>query len=250
MGAAPPSGERVAAGARPDAGGDGACRGAAISLLAAAVDPRCAVSPRDWEALLRAAGTSDAGALQTGAREDAKGIRQRARREGDRVVVSLVNEGAGPVVLPVRFHPGHPELAFSVLAALDEQTVFELAPPVLDVPREPPRIGGVRPSDTHRGGPPVVLDDGPPVAHVHSARIELPPGGVAHARLAVDPRIVRRLDRSCDAGAGTGQDAGLDARLGGCLPARLPKGHVVLYVGQLVAPTVESPPARVEWDLP
>ncbi len=242
--------------ARRDAGElHGACEGAALSLLTAAVDPRCAVTEREWNDLVRAA-DSAASTARVGAGDGPKSkvrLRQEARREGDNVVVSIVNGGSTPLVVPLRYHPGHPELAFSVLAESEGHGVFELAAPRNDAPaHEPP--GPAKASTA--GGRPFVrpstlseLDAGAAYQRVHSARIRLPPGGVARARLVIDPRIVKRLDRTCsDAGARSRRDGGGDEDE--CLPARLPKGRVVLHVGQLVTATEAGEPARVEWDAP
>ena len=232
--------------ARRDAGDvDRACEGAALSLLTAAVDPRCAVTEREWNDAVRALEGE-------GPRPNVK-LRQEARRDGDSVVVSIVNGGSAPLVVPLRYHPGHPELAFSVLAESAGRGVFELAPPRDDAPaREPPGVAkGLAPGSRPPARPSTLaaLDAGPGYARVHSARIRLPPGGVARARLVIDPRIVKRLDRTCsDAGARTRADGGGDGE--DCLPARLPKGHVVLHVGQLVTATDAGEPARVEWDAP
>lgn len=254
--------------ARRDAGAVGpACEGPVVSLLAAAVDPRCAVTEREWTELTRAVGAGEdaartPGSAGGGGRNGGAGtpkgtLRQQARREGDHVVLSIVNASNAPVVVPLRYHPGHPELAFSVLAESEGRGVFELAAPANDAPAS--ELASARPVEVNRrrtGHParPNVLaelDAGALRTRVHSAHIRLPPGGVARARLTIDPRIVKRLDRTC-AGAGarplaTGGDA---ASAEECSPARLPKGRVVLYVGQLVTAIDSGEPARVEWDAP
>jgi hypothetical protein len=217
---------------------DATCRGSMTSLLGAVMNPRCAVSEREWEALVRAAPDGEAGANVS--RPEAL-VRQRARRDGDHVVFELVNEGRSSVVLPLRFHPAHPELAFSLLAARPDGAVFELAPPGLDAPAEPPGgAGPIAPLPTH--GPRFGLDDAGPSSHVYRARIELLPGGVARANLTIDPSIRDRLDRGCGRA-----DAAPDA--GTCLPKRLGAGRSILVVGQLLAPTIQAPPARLDWDV-
>ena len=196
------------------------------------------------------------------------GLRQEARRDGDHVVLSIVNGGTAPVVVPLRFHPGRPELAFTVLAESEQKAVFVLEPPSNDAPGEAPRIdAGVAPVIRSLGigdfDFDVGLDAGSSFLRVYSARIRLAPGGAARARLAIDPRIAKRLDRSCGAGssgasAAARASSGPGAPDGGpgggpeqaCLPPRLPKGRVVLYVGQLVAAVDAGEPARVEWDAP
>jgi len=242
---------------RRDAGAiEPACAGAALSLLGAAVDPRCAVTDREWDDLVRAfgsveaearAGAPNARAVKRPRANAEPMLRHEARRDGDAIVVSIVNRGSAPISVPLRYHPGHPELAFSVLAEpAGGRGVFELVPPKYDVPEQAPA--------TARGRHPlrgvlVELDGGSAFSRVHSARIRLAPGGAARARLVIDPRIAKRLDRACsDAGArpsGAGDGAGSE-----CLPARLPSGRTVLHVGQLVTGIDAGEPARVEWDAP
>ncbi|MDF2696082.1 MAG: hypothetical protein K0S65_4465 [Labilithrix sp.] len=220
------------AGGAPGARG---CEGANIALLAAAVDPRCAISTREWTDLAHRA---DAGVRGVA-------LRQEARRDGERIVVAIVNGRTTPVDVPLRFHPGHPELAFSVLAETEDHAVYELAPPSYDAP--PPAAGSASLPEVdrqtgrpRRWGTLAELDAGAAYARVHTARIRIAPHGRASARLVIDPRIVKRLDRSCaDAGAGSA-----------CLPPRLPRGSVVLYVGQLVAEGETGAPARVAWEAP
>ena len=243
---------------RRDAGAiDPACEGAALSLLAAAVDPRCAVSDREWAELVRAFDARDAGA-RDGApggksakhpgpgHHTASALRNEARRDGDGVIVSIVNRGNAPLVVPLRYHPGHPELAFSLLAELvGGRGVFELAPPRSGVPA----LGAATSGGRHPLRPSVLveLDAGSSSERVYSARIRLPPGGAAKARLAIDPHITKRLDRSC---ADAGEASAAEGPGSECLPARLPRGRVVLHVGQLVTGIDAGDPARVEWDVP
>ncbi|MBX3264176.1 MAG: hypothetical protein KF782_31180 [Labilithrix sp.] len=264
---------RALVGGRRDAGDvDPACEGVELSLLAAAVDARCAISDTEWAALTRpedgANGSAGRGAPAGGAavaprrdtaaaRQDAVGLRQEARREGDRIVVSIVNGGAAPLVVPLRYHPGRPELAFSVLAESDARALYELAPPSWDAPLD----GSTRrDAGDARRAPLLRPDGGPAIARVHTALIRLAPGGAARARLAIDPRIVKRLDRRCgdagdvsppDGGGLVGEGRSRDAGApDGCLPARLAAGRVVLHVGQLVAAIDAGEPARVAWDVP
>ncbi len=238
------------------------CEGAALSLLAAAVNPQCEIGEREWSDLVHAAGAGGAGGASSNGV-----LRQEARREGDHVVISIVNRGARSLVVPLRYHPGHPELAFSVLAESEGRGVFELATPSNDAPSEAeagkPKATTARGLGPERPNVLALLDAGSWFQRVHNARITLPPGGSARARLAIDPRIVKRLDRSCTDGGGAARtgstDGGGAARTGGadggdaagaCLPARLPKGRTVLYVGQLVTAIDSGEPARVEWDAP
>ncbi|MBX3202199.1 MAG: hypothetical protein KF894_28980 [Labilithrix sp.] len=242
---------RRGAGGRDASDVDPACEGAELGLLAAAVDPRCAISEQEWSALSR---SFDGPGPGGGAPADARAaLRQEARREGNRIVVSVVNGGVAPAIVPLRYHPGRPDLAFSVLAESDGGAVFELAPPRGDA-----SPATARDARRERRAALLGFDGGAAVERVYVASIRLAPGGAAHARLTIDPRIVKRLDRRCgDAGAGAPSAA--DPRdgerrdgsaPGGCLPQRLASGHVVLYVGQLVASVDVGAPARVEWEVP
>lgn len=253
---------------RRDGGTDPACEGMRLSLLASALDARCAISEREWNARVRAvehASSADAGAVgrDAGGRRASGGdasnstsiegaLRQEARRDGDRIALSIVNAGAAAVVVPLRYHAGHPELAFSVLAVPPNGGVFELAP-AHDHEAEAALVAKPSTAATGRSrrwSTLAELDAGNQ-QRVHSALIKLLPGGRASARLVIDPRIVKRLDRTCpgplDAGASmkNERDGG-----GGCMPARLAGGRVVLHVGQLIAGIDVGPPARVEWDAP
>ena len=236
-----------------------ACEGAKLRLLAAVVDPRCAVTEREWRDLVRAHDAQSAGVPPpAGANKDAGrggpgggALRQEARREGDAIILSIVNRGTTPLVVPLRYHPAHPELAFSVLAEASGRGLFELEPPKNDAPEGPPARTAARmevPSSPTRPPPlPFELDGGASSSfiRVHSARIRLPPGGSASARLVVDPLIAKRLDRTCPDPV-----TGGDASTSECLPARLPKGATVLHVGQMVAGIDAGEPARVAWDAP
>lgn len=232
-------GDVAAEGQAPDGGaaeaqhdrtsGAPACEGKALSLLDVVLDERCALAEREWRLLGRGGeGRSDGGAID--------GLRQEARRDGDGIIVSIVNRGRAPVVVPLRFHPAHPELAFSVLAEDDKHAVFELAPPKIELPRTDARSHDARRFALPPREAPPGLDAGRDALRVHQAALRLPPGGSARARIELDPRVTRRLDRNCgDAGA--------------CVPARLPNGRVVLYVGQTISTIDTGAPARLEWDV-
>lgn len=217
----PPAPARVS---RPDGGaGRATCEGARVALISAALEPACAVDEREWSSVVGAfTGT----------------LRQEARLVHGGVELAIVNAGHAPVVVPVRVQPSHPELAISVLAETDTKAVYELAAPKLDpvVLVAPPRPVDPRTRD--------VVDASVTSRHVYSARIRLPPGGRASTQLTIDPRPVKRLDRSC-LSTGSAVDGGEP-----CLPGRLPGGHVVLHLGQLVAGVDTGAPARLEWDVP
>jgi hypothetical protein len=208
------------------------CSGTVLGLVRAAEEPRCAIGEREWNALKSRA--ADAGAESS--------VRQEARREGDRIVIAAVNRGKAPVDLPLRFAPGRPDLpAITVLAEDVQHAVFELASPIPDDERDGSAPPPKRAPAPHGRGP--TFDAGwldlAAVAHVYSARIRLPPGGAAQVAFRVDPKVVKRLDDGCrehDAAA--------------CTPARLPRGHYVLYVGQLIVAADVGAPARIEWDAP
>lgn len=265
-------------------GGAARCEGARLSLFGSLLEPRCEISEREWTSLVQSAGApdgsaraprSDAGvgakAKQGGPDGEGKPslLRQEAQRDGDDIVVSIVNAGATAIAVPLRYHPSHPELAFSVLAETDAKAVFELAPPQLGadaMPKARDAGAGSLPRPDRREPPQdrwrllAELDGGSPSVHVYTARIKLPPGGRASARLEIDPTVTKRLDRSCP---DPSQPSGSSDKRGGapaakvdggvgevCLPSRLPRGHVVLYVGQLITGIDAGPPARVEWNAP
>jgi hypothetical protein len=179
---------------------DTPCEGASLSLVALLFDARCAVSERDWKGLVSA--PRDGGALP----------RQEARRDGDHVVLSLVNRGAEPITLPMQAIFGRPDLApFSVYAEDDKHAAYELAPP---------SAGEVADTD---------------LRHVHRARIVLPPGGEASVTLTIDPTVAGRIAPECSDAAP-------------CTERRLPPGHYTLYVGQRLVPEA-GPPAKVAWEV-
>jgi hypothetical protein len=218
------------------------CDGVRLALFEAVFDPRCEISAGEWSGL--------AGSVGTGA------LRQEGRREGDAIVFSIVNAGARAVVVPLRFHPSHPELAFSVVAETDGKGLFELGAPKLESEATPK--AGVSRND--RWSVLAELDGGSPSRHVYHARIRLLPGGRTSTRLTIDPSVVRRLDRRCGASPSPASstpdglaarskvgDGGADAN---CLPARLPRGHVVLHIGQLITGIEAGEPARIDWEVP
>jgi hypothetical protein len=188
-----------------DGGGpiDPACSGTAIDLARVIVDAKCA--------------TTSSVAKTLRARYEAspsKALRQEAKRADDgRVEVRLVNGGATAIAVPLSWHPKI--AAFLVLADDDkERGVYELEPPRLDVARE-------------------ASSNAP-----RFARILLPPGGVAFARVAIDPKVVRRVGPCADSGTP-------------CAPAELARGkNWTLHVGQLVTDVETGAPATIAWDLP
>ncbi len=217
---------------RDGGGAPVACEGSRLSLVAAALEPRCAIGESEWRALTAGGGPPN--------------LRQEAQRDGDAIVLAVVNGGTSDAVVPLRFQPIHSELAFSVLAETEARGVFELAPPALEQdllvarPRPPTMRAPDAGARERRWGVLDELDGGWPSArHVHTARIRLTPGGRATVRLTPDPRIVKRLDRTCVADAGEA-----------CLPPRLPPGRTVLHVAQLVTGFDAGAPARVEWRAP
>lgn len=189
-------------------GGSPACTGAALAFETLVVDPACAVSSTVARALLRDGGDAAASALRQEATVDADG----------RVSVALVNGGSAPLALPLSWHPRIP--AFSVLAEDARHAIFELEAPSLDV--------GARVGDA--GG------DG-----ARFAKVVLPAGGRATARITIDRRVVRRLDRPC-------ADGGVADAANAC-PERLPAGRYVLHVGQLVCDVDAGAPASVSWEV-
>jgi hypothetical protein len=191
---------------------DPACTGGEIAFAAAVVDPRCAVSATRAKKL-RALLERDGGAV--GLRQEAKVV------EEGRVALRLVNKGSASLTLPLSFHAKLP--AFSVLAEDERHTLYELEPPQLEL------------RDPGQGG------------RSHFARIVLPPGGVAVATIAISRVIVRVLGRGA---ADPCKDAGADGGGGPCSATRLPKGHYVLHVGELLTDVEAGAPARVPFDLP
>src|SRR6185369_14814279 len=113
-------------------------------------------------------------------------LRQEARREGKQIAFSLVNRTNAGIVVPLRFAPDRADLpAFFVLAEDEHHAVFELASPSLEMPAQP----GM-PEATRLGDPNV---DASVARRVYSARIRLPPGAAAHARIVPNLEIAKRL---------------------------------------------------------
>ena len=194
-----------------DAPPDPACTGAEVSFAGAIVDTRCAISSARAKKL-RALLERDGGA---GA------LRQEGRLvEEGRVALRLVNRGASSLALPLSFHGKLP--AFSVLAEDERHTLYELAPPLLDL--KDPASGN----------------------RSHFARIVLSPGGAAVATLTISPVVAKVLGRGPTDPCKDGKDAGGAA----CTSARLAKGRYVLHVGQLLTDVEVGLPARVDWELP
>lgn len=239
--------EERAEDARRDASTDipASCDGRALSLLASVLDERCAVTIAEWRALADGgAGEGVSAAALDASRQRGGGLRQEAKRDvdGQHVVLSVVNRGATPALVPLRFHPSHPEQAVSVIAEDERHALFELAPPAIEIPEGARNSAGVAKRKPVRQSTLVAIDAGlekSNFVNVHSARIRLgADGGAASLRFVVDPRVVRRLDRSCGADASD------------CAPARLTKGTYTLHVGQLIADVDVGLPARVAWDVP
>jgi hypothetical protein len=222
------------------------CEGTAIDVIEMVLDARCALSEGEWAAM---SAHLEAGVMPGGT-AGAGMLRQEARREepGDGLLVSIVNRGSAPVVVPLRLQPGsteHP--AFSVFAETEGHAIVELAPPGrrgTSPSPSAPRPAAPRGRTAISPPPPLPIEDAGvradgrrPEEHVYSARVRLLPGGALRARIVVDTRIVRRLDRACSADA-----ADCTGRLG--------KGHHTLHVGQLVTPLDVGSPARVAWEIP
>lgn len=179
------------------------CDGALVDLAAAISDPACAITSaiaKSTRAVFEIAEDAGKSALE-----------QRAVRLDDgRVEVRLVNKGTSPAALPLSWHPKIP--AFVVLADNPkDKTIYELEAPPLAID----------------------LDGGPRTARF--ARVTIAPGGFAFARIAIDPKIVKRAGKAAAAG-----DAGPT-------PAKLGEGKWVLHVGQLVSDVYTGEPASLGW---
>lgn len=175
------------------------CSGSTIDLAAVISEPACAITSgiaKSTRAVFEIA--EDAGKLS---------LKQEAVRLDDgRVEVRLVNKGAQPSALPLSWHPKIP--AFIVLADNGkEKVIYELEAPPLAVD----------------------LDGGPPTARF--ARVTIAPGGYAFARIAIDPKIVKRAGK-----------AGPDS---GPLPAKIGEGKWTLHIGQLVTDVFTGEPASI-----
>jgi hypothetical protein len=137
-------------------------------------------------------------------------LRQEAKLlEDGRIVHRLVNVGPAALALPLIFSVSLP--AFLVMAEDEGQTLYELATPRFDVSATKGRA--------------------------HFARIVLEPGGAAVATFTLDPAIASVVARR---GGGDRADAGA---------AKLPKGHYVLRVGELLADVEAGAPARLPFDV-
>lgn len=185
-----------------------ACSGSPIDLAAAIGDPTCAITSgiaKSTRAVFEIA--EDAGKTT---------LRQEAVRLDDgRVEIRLVNKGTSATSVPLSWHPKIP--AFIVLAdSAKEKVIYELEAPGLAVD----------------------LDGGPATARF--ARVTIPAGGYAFARVIIDPKIVKRAGRA----AAKDVDAGKDA---GALPAKIGEGKWTLHVGQLVTDVFTGEPASLAW---
>lgn len=191
-----------------DGGVDPACTGATIELATALADRRCATNAATAKAL-RAAIEADA--------KLAGALKQEAKRGADgRLEVWLVNGGAKPVTVPLSWHPKIP--AFVVLADNpNENVLYELETPRLEVGRAEDGDAGA--------------------AGARFARVVLPPSGRAVARITIEPKVVKRVDRKV-------VDGGAPAA-----PARLAPGKWTLHVGQLVTDVETGEPATIAWDV-
>jgi hypothetical protein len=177
------------------------CSGSAVDLAQAISDPACAITSgiaKSTRAVFEVA--EDAGRSS---------LKQEAvRLEDGRVEVRLVNKGALAAALPLSWHPKIP--AFIVLAdSVKEKAIYELEAPSLAVD----------------------LDGGPATARF--ARVTIAPGGYAFARIAIDPKIVKRAGK-------TTADAGP-------VPEKMGEGKWTLHVGQLVTDVFTGEPASLAW---
>jgi hypothetical protein len=177
------------------------CSGTAIDLAAVIGDPTCTITS--------AIAKSTRATFEADADAGRHSLRQEATRLADgRVELRLVNRGQSPVSLPLSWHPKIP--AFIVLAdSVKEKAIYELEAPTLGVD----------------------LDGGPVTARF--ARVTIAPGGYAFARIAIDPKIVRR--------------AGKTAGDAGAVPSSLHEGKWTLHVGQLVSDVDTGEPAMLGW---
>jgi hypothetical protein len=138
-------------------------------------------------------------------------LRQEAKLlEDGRIVHRLVNVGPAALTLPLIFSVSLP--AFLVMAEDEGQTLYELAAPRFDA--SAPATKG----------------------RAHFARIVLEPGGAAGATITLDPTIASVVARR----GGDRADAGA---------AKLPKGHYVLRIGELLADVEAGAPARLPFDV-
>jgi hypothetical protein len=136
-------------------------------------------------------------------------LRQEAKLLDDGRV-ALRLVNTGPVALTLPLIFSASLPAFLVMAEDEGQTLYELATPRFDVAASKTRA--------------------------HFARIVLEPGGVAVATITIDPGIASVVARR----GGNRAEAGA---------ARLPKGHYVLRVGELLTDVEAGAPARVPFDV-
>lgn len=124
--------------------------------------------------------------------------------------IALRLVNAGPVALALPLIFSATLPAFLVMAEDEGQTLYELAAPRFDVAASKTRA--------------------------HFARIVLEPGGAATATVAVDPAIATVVARR----GGDRADAGA---------SKLPRGHYVLRIGELLTDVEAGAPARVPFDV-
>lgn len=184
------------------------CSGPAVDLAAAISDPTCAITSRIAK--------STRAVFEIAADAGKHSLKQEAvRLEDGRVELRLVNHGTLATTVPLSWHPKIP--AFIVLAdSVKEKAIYELEAPPLAVD----------------------LDGGPATARF--ARVTIPPGGHAFARIAIDPKIVKRAGRTTAAAGDGGKDAG-------ALPAKIGEGKWTLHIGQLVTDVFTGEPASLPW---
>ena len=189
----------------------------------ASIDPACAGVEVSFATALAdarcAIGSSRAKQLRAALEREgdaALPLRQEASVSSDgSIALRLVNTGGASLTLPLSFAAKLP--AFTVLAEDDQHTIYELEAPRFEVGS----AGGA---------------ERPRFAHV-----ALPAGGAAVATIGIQTGVTRVLARGstapkCDGGA--------------CTPARLVKGHYVLYVGELLTDVEAGAPARVPFEVP
>jgi len=124
--------------------------------------------------------------------------------------IALRLVNTGPVALTLPLIFSATLPAFLVMAEDEGQTLYELAAPRFDVVASKTRA--------------------------HFARIVLEPGGVAIATITIDPGVASVVARR----GGDRADAGA---------SKLPKGHYVLRVGELLTDVEAGAPARVPFDV-
>jgi hypothetical protein len=177
------------------------CSGSAIDLAAVVSEPACAITSgiaKSTRAVFEIA--EDAGKHS---------LKQEAVRLDDgRVEIRLVNKGTLASSVPLSWHPKIP--AFIVLADnAKERAIYELEAPPLAVE----------------------LDGGPVTARF--ARATIAPGGYAFARIAINPKVLKRAGK-------TSADAGPT-------PAVIGEGTWTLHIGQLVTDVFTGEPASLAW---